>query len=277
MKTTYHRWAHSIRPTIALLIAAMTLTCTAAHTQQPTNEQTVATEPVDDTQPDASSPVSLTINGVAFDPNDPNFSRHLDGGSISMEDGALSLHDAILRRGGIQIRYKGDPSTLAKDGYPFIIRLEGKNLIEMPEDKIAIEGDQYIALEIKGGDLTVRSSHPTGTARAILSKTITLGGGFYTLDGGIEAESDIILSATEMHITRGGITCGEFGTLALASCAIVPPLVDRSMFSGAIPTPSQCYWRTGDAAALSLHSDGTKIEEVTTEFVMNGAAFYSAH
>jgi len=256
MKTIHHTLT-----CIALLIAAMTLTCTAARGQQD----------------GASSPVSLTINGVAFDPNDPNFSRHLDGGSISMKDDTIFLRDAILRRGGIQIRYKGDPSTLAKGTYPFIIRLEGKNLIEMPEDKIAIEGDQYIALEIEGGDLTVRSSHPTDTARAILSQSITLGFGFYKLDGGIEAESDIDLLATEMHITRGGITCGEFAAVNLYSCAIVPPLVDRSMFIGAIPTPSQCYWCTGDAATLSLHSDGTKIEEVTTEFVINGAALYSAH
>lgn len=245
MKTIHHTLT-----CIALLIAAMTLTCTAARGQQ---------DDADDERLDEWKMV-LLIDGNRT--GTPGFDSCVVSGSVTYDDnGHITLRNATIRaKEGLYFSFQGSAQSmqLVRSATDIYFTLEGENTIEITgQNEESAIFSEYGYMTFNGGkdgsgSLTIRVHDPK--VRAIYApQGMRIANCRLTSDNAIHAMGEIFFDNADVHLTRGGAGAGY--SFSFRDCEITRPQGERP-----IMRDKKNY---GDI--VICHPDGTKAEEVRIE------------
>lgn len=217
MKTIHHTLT-----CIALLIAAMTLTCTAARGQQ---------DDTDDAFLDEWKMV-LLIDGHCT--GTPGFDSCVVSGSVTYDDnGHITLRNATIRaKEGLYFSFQGRAQSmqLVRSATHIYFTLEGENTIEITgQNEESAIFSEYGYMTFDGGNngngsLTIRVHDPK--VKAIYApQGASISNCQLTLENGLYANGGIFFDNANVHVTRGGISCGY--SYEFRDCVITHPQGER--------------------------------------------------
>ena len=217
MKTIHHTLT-----CIALLIAAMTLTCTAARGQQ---------DDTDDALLDEWKMV-LLIDGHCT--GTPGFDSCVVSGSVTYDDnGHITLRNATIRaKEGLYFSFQGSAESmqLVRSATDIYFTLEGENTIEITgQNEESAIFSEYGYMTFNGGkdgsgSLTIRVHNPK--VKAIYApQGASISNCQLTLENGLYANGGIFFDNANVHVTRGGISCGY--SYEFRDCVITHPQGER--------------------------------------------------
>ncbi|PNE26454.1 hypothetical protein BHU11_06910 [Tannerella sp. oral taxon 808] len=217
MKTIHHTLT-----CIALLIAAMTLTCTAARGQQ------------DDTDDEILDEWKMVLINGGGTYGTPGFDSCVVSGSVTYDDnGHITLRNATIRaKEGLYFSFQGSAESMqfVRSATDIYFTLEGENTIEITgQDKESAIFSEYGYMTFDGGNngngsLTIRMRNPE--AKAIYApQGASISNCQLTLENGLYANGGIFFDNANVHVTRGGISCGY--SYEFRDCVITHPQGER--------------------------------------------------
>lgn len=216
MKTIHHTLI-----CIALLIAAMTLTCTAARGQDDTDDEIL----------DEWKMVLINGGGTY---GTPGFDSCVVSGSVTYDDnGHITLRNATIRaKEGLYFSFQGSAKSMqfVRSATDIYFTLEGENTIEITgQDKESAIFSEYGYMTFDGGNngngsLTIRMRNPE--AKAIYApQGMRIANCRLTSDNAIHAMGEIFFDNADVHLTRGGAGAGY--SFSFRDCEITRPQGER--------------------------------------------------
>lgn len=216
MKTIHHTLT-----CIALLIAAMTLICTAARGQDDTDDEIL----------DEWKMVLINGGGTY---GTPGFDSCVVSGSVTYDDnGHITLRNATIRaKEGLYFSFQGSAESMqfVRSATDIYFTLEGENTIEITgQDKESAIFSEYGYMTFDGGNngngsLTIRMRNPE--AKAIYApQGMRIANCRLTSDNAIHAMGEIFFDNADVHLTRGGAGAGY--SFSFRDCEITRPQGER--------------------------------------------------